>query len=97
MMNDRRIKEALDLLQEECGEVIQARSKVRRFGPDFRKRGGKSETTAHEELQHEVWDLMILLSILEEEGYLNIIPDADYELEKIKRLSIWTTLYDPAD
>ena len=36
---DPKTKEALDILQEECAEVIQAVSKISRFGLDNLKPG----------------------------------------------------------
>jgi NTP pyrophosphatase (non-canonical NTP hydrolase) len=96
-MNLDRVVEALDLLQEECGEIVQARSKIRRFGEEFRKHGGKSDTTAQEELQHEIWDFMILTYILDYEGYIQVEPSPEYLADKIQRLKEWTTLYDNLD
>jgi NTP pyrophosphatase (non-canonical NTP hydrolase) len=36
MVTPEAIDETLDLIVEECGEVVVARSKLRRFGPDSR-------------------------------------------------------------
>lgn len=40
---DKTTNEVMDILQEECAEVIQAVSKIRRFGIDNHK-PGKSKT-----------------------------------------------------
>jgi len=88
-----RVNEALDLLQEECAEVIQARSKVRRFGSDFRGRGGKADYTAHEELQREIYDVLILIDFLVEHGYVDKDYTGYYETEKMEKLLKWTNIY----
>lgn len=36
MVTPEAIDETLDLIVEECGEVVVARSKLKRFGPDSR-------------------------------------------------------------
>lgn len=88
-----RIIEAMNLLQEESGEIVQAVSKIRRFGRDFRGRGGE-DRTAHENFQREVWDTQILLGILQEEGYIDLTISHDYWAEKYEKLKKWTSLYD---
>jgi NTP pyrophosphatase (non-canonical NTP hydrolase) len=62
------VAEALDLLQEECGEVVQARSKLRRgrdeggFMPPKRRPNGPTNLT---EMKAEIMDLMVLIDYLE--------------------------------
>jgi len=64
-----QIQEALDILQEECAEVIQEVSKVRRFGLDtlHYKTGLKHSTM----LEMEVGDMLALIDILVEQGILD--------------------------
>ncbi len=44
---DPKQKEALDILQEECAEVIQAVSKISRFGLDNLKPGKPKTNREH--------------------------------------------------
>jgi NTP pyrophosphatase (non-canonical NTP hydrolase) len=88
-----QVNEALDLLQEECGEVVQARSKLRRFGPEFRGRGGKAEHTALEEFQREVYDVLILIDYLVDAGYIDKEYWPYYVTEKLDKLTKWTNLF----
>jgi NTP pyrophosphatase (non-canonical NTP hydrolase) len=96
-ISNLKVEEALDLLQEECGEVVQARSKLRRFGPEFRGRGGKAEHTAKEEFQREIWDLKIFIRFLENQGFLD---GRETSLQhylntgKLEKLCQWTTLFE---
>ena len=65
----RQIQEALDILQEECGEVIVEVSKCRRFGLDslHYKTGIKHATM----LETEVGDVLALVDILIDQGILD--------------------------
>ena len=84
----RQVQEALDILQEECGEVIVEVSKCRRFGLDsiHYKTGIKHATM----LEIEVGDVLALVEILIEHGILDtarldIAKEA--KKEKLKKLS----------
>jgi NTP pyrophosphatase (non-canonical NTP hydrolase) len=85
-------KEALDILQEECGEVIVAVSKISRFGLDNYK-PGKSKTN-REHLEEELGDLYAMIEILQEMdvvSWTNIERAAEAKKEKLK---IWSTIYE---
>ena len=76
------VKETLTILSEECAEVIQANSKLIRFGP-------YDDDNIHE-LEKELGDVMAMILILEYYGYVkldnitdNIIP----KLQKLKKYS----------
>lgn len=90
----QRQQELLDLLQEECGEVIQQVSKVRRFGPDFRCHGGKDESCL-DLLTTEVYDMIFFVHELVNEGVIPDDPDAyeRHRVGKIERLKKWSNLY----
>ena len=64
MMNEKQ-KEALLILQEECAEVIQAASKVFRFGTASRWPWPEAGTPL-EELQMEVGQGLEMIEILKE-------------------------------
>ncbi len=90
----KRQQELLDLLQEECAEVIQQISKVRRFGPDFRCHGGKDDSCI-DLLTTEVYDMIFFVHELVSESVLPDDPDRydRYRTGKIERLKKWSTLY----
>lgn len=64
----RNLNNVLDILQEECAEVIQAVSKIRRFGMDTEWAG----YTNKEHLVTEIGDVLTLIKILIEETDINI-------------------------
>ena len=59
---DSQTKEVMDILQEECAEVIQAVSKISRFGLDNFKPG--KPKTNREHLEEEIGDLMCMIDLL---------------------------------
>ena len=83
-----QIQEALDILQEECAEVIQEVSKVRRFGLDtlHYKTGLKHSTM----LEMEVGDMLALIDILVEQSILDrdgLEVATENKKEKLKQWS----------
>lgn len=60
----------LDKLQEESAEVIQAISKVRRFGKHNRHPDRK--TTNHQELIKELTDFLAIVAALEHTQYFDL-------------------------
>ena len=86
-----KLQEILDLLQEECGELITAVSKVRRFGLDNSYKDGG---TQREHLTQEVGDVMLLAELLIEQG---VFSKAEIEAAKIKKadkLKVWSKIYE---
>jgi NTP pyrophosphatase (non-canonical NTP hydrolase) len=60
-MNEQN-NEVMDILQEECAEVIQAVSKIRRFGLTNTKPGTSYTNRAH--LEEELGDVLAMIDIL---------------------------------
>jgi len=90
-MNNKE-KEVMDILQEECAEVIQAVSKVSRFGIDNYKPG--KPLTNREHLEEELGDLLAMVDIMLEQG---IVSQGNLEVAKqakIEKLKKWSTIYD---
>ena len=88
---EAQTKEAMDILQEECAEVIQAVSKISRFGLDNLK-PGKSNTN-REHLEEELGDMMAMVEILQEldiVSFTNIERAAEAKREKLK---IWSNIF----
>ena len=86
-----KIKETMDILQEECAEVIQAVSKISRFGLDNLKPG--KPKTNREHLEEELGDLLAMIDILHEMdvvSWSNLDLAKDAKIEKLKK---WSSIY----
>ena len=84
----RQVQEALDILQEECAEVIQAVSKISRFGLDNYKPG--KPKTNREHLEEELGDMLAMIDILQSMdivSYSNIERAQTAKIEKLKKWS----------
>ena len=90
-MNNKE-KEVMDILQEECAEVIQAVSKVSRFGIDNYKPG--KPLTNREHLEEELGDLLAMVDIMKEMGIVSWGNMEVAKLAKIEKLKKWSTIYD---
>jgi len=77
-----REEELLGILQEEAAEVIQAVSKMRRFGKSPKKLS---------ELYLEIGDFCGIMKMLVEEGYLDATQIEKAAREKIDRVENWMT------
>jgi len=85
-------KEVMDILQEECAEVIQAVSKISRFGIDNYK-PGKAKTN-REHLEEELGDMLAMIDIMME---LRVISLDNLEIAKkakIEKLKKWSNIYE---
>ena len=93
-MMDSRTKEVMDILQEECAEVIQAVSKISRFGLDNYKPG--KPKTNREHLEEELGDLYAMINILHDMdivSWTNIEKASEAKIEKLKK---WSKIYETA-
>ncbi len=80
--------EVMDILQEECAEVIQAVSKIRRFGIDNAK--PNTENTNREHLEEEIGDLLAMVDILlinNVVSWANLHAAKRAKIEKLKKWS----------
>jgi NTP pyrophosphatase (non-canonical NTP hydrolase) len=84
------VKEVMDILQEECAEVIQAVSKISRFGIDNFK-PGKAKTN-REHLEEELGDMIAMICILEKMGVVNRDALELATKAKIEKLKKWSTI-----
>jgi NTP pyrophosphatase (non-canonical NTP hydrolase) len=87
-----QLKEVFDITQEEAAEVIQAVSKISRFGLDNYKPGKNQTNRQH--LEEELGDLYAMIEILQEMdvvSWTNIEHAAKAKKEKLK---IWSTIYE---
>ena len=82
---DTETKEVMDILQEECAEVIQAVSKISRFGLDNYKPGKPKTNRQH--LEEELGDMLAMIDILHNMdivNWTNIDRAAEAKREKLK-------------
>lgn len=89
---ERVTKEVMDILQEECAEVIQAVSKISRFGIDNYKPG--KPKTNREHLEEELGDMLAMIDIMME---LRVISLDNLEIAKkakIEKLKKWSNIYE---
>lgn len=89
-MNEK-IQETLDILQEECGEVIVEVSKCRRFGLDSTHY--KTGLPHSEMLEIEVGDVLAMVDILLEQGVLSQDKLDIAKQNKKDKLKKWSNIY----
>jgi NTP pyrophosphatase (non-canonical NTP hydrolase) len=86
-----KTQETLDILQEECGELVVAVSKVRRFGfENSYKDGG----TQREHLTQEAGDVMLMIDLLIDQGVLSKEGLAQAKQRKAEKLKVWSKIYE---
>jgi NTP pyrophosphatase (non-canonical NTP hydrolase) len=85
-----QLKEVMDIAQEECAEVIQAISKISRFGIDNLKPG--KPKTNREHLEEELGDLLAMVDILENMDAINMDNVNLARRAKIEKLKIWSNI-----
>lgn len=88
---NNKTNEIMDILQEECGELIVAVSKVRRFGLfNSYKDGG----TQQEHLTQEAGDVMLMIQLLVDHGVLNEDELKAASERKASKLKLWSKIYE---
>jgi NTP pyrophosphatase (non-canonical NTP hydrolase) len=87
-MNEQQ-KEILRIAQEECAEVIQAISKIFRFGIDEVYQG----QTNRERLAGELGDLQCMITLLKQYNVVNETEIFKAELNKRNRLTQWSDIF----
>lgn len=86
----KKINEILDILQEECGEVITAISKCRRFGMENNYKDGG---TQREHLTQELGDVSLLIELLHAYQLFSAAELNQAKLNKAAKLTKWSTIY----
>ena len=80
----------MDILQEEAAEVIQAVSKIRRFGVDNSKPGTDYTNRAH--LEEELGDMLAMIDILMINNVVNWANLHRAKRAKIEKLKKWSEI-----
>lgn len=92
-MNLAKVQEALIILQEECGEVVQVVAKCHRFGLDGVN--PLDNSINKDNLAAEIGDLVCMIEILQELGVLDQQLIHDRATMKRHKLERWSTLFAP--
>jgi NTP pyrophosphatase (non-canonical NTP hydrolase) len=86
-----KINEILDILQEECAEVIVAISKIRRFGIENTYKDGG---TQREHLIQELGDVTLLIELLKAHGVYTDKELYQAQVRKSQKLTKWSNIYE---
>jgi hypothetical protein len=87
-----KTQETLDILQEECAEVIFEVSKCRRFGLDSVHY--KTGIEHNRMLEIEIGDVLAMIDILLEQGILDQTRLDEAKQNKKLKLKQWSKIYD---
>ncbi len=82
----------MNILSEECAEVIQAVSKCHRFGLNNYKPGKPLTNAQH--LEGEIGDLLAMVDLLKS---MNVVSQEGLDLAKaakIEKLKTWSNIYE---
>lgn len=82
--------ERVDLMIEECSEVIQILTKIKRFGFDSFNPNDPEKTSNRELLSREISDFMIVSSLMAVSDGIPLDNAESYISEKLERLSVYT-------
>ena len=85
-----QLKEVMDIAQEECAEVIQAISKISRFGADNLKPGKPKTNRQH--LEEELGDLMAMVDILQRMDIVSWTNIEAAQVAKFEKLKLWSNI-----
>lgn len=90
-MNNKE-QEIMNILSEECAEVVQAISKCHRFGMDNHKPG--KPKTNREHLEDELGDVLAMIDIMLEHDIIDSNKIEVAKLNKFEKLKKWSTIYE---
>lgn len=82
--------EILNIAQEECAEVIQAISKINRFGID----AVHNNRSNRDHLEEEIGDLVCMLQLMEEKDVIDWTRISMYATLKREKLKQWSTIFE---
>jgi len=87
---NNQIHEVMNILSEECAEVIQAVSKINRFGIDNYKPG--KPKTNKEHLEEELGDMLAMIDILCSMEVIELDNLRVAKRAKIEKLKKWSNI-----
>ncbi len=86
---DTQLDEILTILQEECAEVIQRASKLRRFGRFNSDTYGNTNIFL---LQQELGDVMAMIDLLHAYDYVDLNHIRQIKHNKFEKLKKWSNI-----
>ena len=89
---DGKLYEIMNILSEECAEVVQAVSKCNRFGLDNIKPGKPLTNAQH--LEGEIGDLLAMVDLLQLKGIVTSEGLEAAKLAKVEKLKKWSNIYE---
>ena len=89
---DKKLDEIMNILSEECAEVIQAISKCNRFGLDNAKPGKPLTNAQH--LEGEIGDLLAMVDLLQSMGVVTKDGMETAKQAKFEKLKKWSNIYE---
>jgi NTP pyrophosphatase (non-canonical NTP hydrolase) len=87
-----KIKEILDILKEECGELVVAASKCTRWGLEGTWEGRYNL----DNLSQEAADVMCMIQLLVDNGVLNPAQLVRGQESKVEKLKKWSNIFKDA-
>jgi len=88
-------QDILDILQEECAELIQMVSKCRRFGID--EQHLKAEKPNRDRLTEEIGDVLAMINLCISYNIVNKSAVASAQENKVNKLKKWSTIFENPD
>ncbi len=95
LFEQQNVQEVLDILQEEAAEVIQAVSKIRRFGWDNKHPDSDQNNLEH--LEEELGDMQAMIEILMEMNVASWGNVTVAKRAKIEKLKKWSNIFNKTD
>lgn len=86
---DNQINDIMSILQEECAEVIQIVSKIRRFG-ELNFHPDTPNTTNLLRLHEELGDVMAMIELLAANDYIDMKHVHMLKHKKFDKLKLWS-------
>lgn len=96
---NKQVEEILSILQEECAEVIQIISKIRRFG-EYNVHPNTPTSTNLLRLHEELGDVIAMIELLSANDYINVKHIHMLKHKKFTKLKQWSGIdinYDKLD
>ncbi len=88
---NKKENEIIDILQEECAEVIQMVSKCRRFGID--NTHTKSGESNRARLTEEMGDMLCMLKLAQDFGIVDVNEVLAASVAKEEKLRKWSNIF----
>ena len=89
-MSEDKMNEVMAITQEECAEVIQAISKIMRFGLETSYQG----VTNQSHLEEEIGDLVCMFQLMEQQGIIDWSIVSLHAANKKQKLMKWSKIYE---